>query len=531
MSRSADVPVEPEDAQGEGVPVVATSGLRFSRRASLRRLRVWIVVAGLLGLGGIVGTVLVARSTARADGARSHQAFTQMSTQIVSTLRLAIQHERDLVVSAAAFDLGDPTASSADFDHWISDVHAFGRYPELSGIASIAFVPRSQLNAFEVRARAGGDGTFKISPPGIRPYYCFVTQSESRGATGGAALGADYCASVPQLMASRASGRGLDYAVRVGQLSKAPLLALETPMYRGGGDPATGVQRRSAFVGWIAVVVMPAVLLDSALDGHPDVAVALRSTTGSGVLAFSAGHAGEGAKSMTVGLKDGSTVQISAVVEGSGVFTDHNSRLLLIFGVLLSITLSLLVAVLAAGRWRAMRTVTEKTRQLIEKTEELSFQALHDGLTGLPNRALVIDRAELMLARARRQHTPTATMFVDVDGFKRINDTFGHAAGDEFLRIIAGRLSSVVRETDTVGRLGGDEFVVLLEGETLFAGPELVAERVLAVLRQPFELEDSKGRPQSASVSIGIAVGQRDSADELLRDADLALYQGSLRRL
>jgi len=130
-----------------------------------------------------------------------------------------------------------------------------------------------------------------------------------------------------------------------------------------------------------------------------------------------------------------------------------------------------------------------------------------------------------MLARARRQDTPVATMFIDVDGFKHINDTLGHAAGDEFLRMIASRLSSVVRETDTVGRLGGDEFVVLVEDETLTGGPELVAERFLAVLRQPFELQGSLGRPQSCSVSIGIADGQRLTADELLRDADLAMYQ------
>jgi diguanylate cyclase (GGDEF)-like protein len=130
-----------------------------------------------------------------------------------------------------------------------------------------------------------------------------------------------------------------------------------------------------------------------------------------------------------------------------------------------------------------------------------------------------------MLARARRQEMPVATMFIDVDGFKHINDTFGHAAGDQFLRIIANRLSSVVRETDTVGRLGGDEFVVLVEGETLSAGPELVAERLLTVLRQPFELEGARGRPQTCSVSIGVAVGIRSAADELLRDADLAMYQ------
>ena len=174
---------------------------------------------------------------------------------------------------------------------------------------------------------------------------------------------------------------------------------------------------------------------------------------------------------------------------------------------LLSAVVFLLALVLLTGRSRALR------------------QAMHDGLTRLPNRALVLDRAELMLARARRHDTPIAAMFIDVDAFKHVNDTFGHAAGDQFLQIIANRLSGVVREIDTVGRLGGDEFVVLVEGETMSAGAEIVAERLLAVLREPFELDNGLGRPQTCSASIGVAVGQRSTADELLRDADLALYQ------
>jgi predicted signal transduction protein with EAL and GGDEF domain len=81
----------------------------------------------------------------------------------------------------------------------------------------------------------------------------------------------------------------------------------------------------------------------------------------------------------------------------------------------------------------------------------LSFVALHDGLTGLPNRALVIDRAGQILARARRQHRPVAAFYIDLDGFKRINDTYGHAAGDQLLCVVAARLSGVIRDADTVG--------------------------------------------------------------------------------
>jgi diguanylate cyclase (GGDEF)-like protein/PAS domain S-box-containing protein len=156
--------------------------------------------------------------------------------------------------------------------------------------------------------------------------------------------------------------------------------------------------------------------------------------------------------------------------------------------------------------------------------ERLRHQAFHDALTGLPNRALVLDRAQQMLARARRGSSMVAALFVDLDGFKHVNDNFGHAAGDELLKVVAERLQSVVREQDTVGRLGGDEFVVLLEPGAANVPPQLVTERLLEVLRQPIELE-AGGKVVSVSASIGLATGREGTVDELLRDADFALYE------
>ncbi|MGZ4403330.1 MAG: putative bifunctional diguanylate cyclase/phosphodiesterase [Gaiellaceae bacterium] len=146
-------------------------------------------------------------------------------------------------------------------------------------------------------------------------------------------------------------------------------------------------------------------------------------------------------------------------------------------------------------------------------------------MTGLPNRALVLDRTEQLLARCRRNsEIVIAALFVDIDGFKRINDTYGHAAGDHVLSVIGQRLLQEVREEDTVGRLGGDEFVVLLESTTPETPPTLVASRLIEALRQPIPLTDNE-RSVTMSASIGVAVGQRDSADELLGDADFALYE------
>jgi diguanylate cyclase (GGDEF)-like protein len=129
-----------------------------------------------------------------------------------------------------------------------------------------------------------------------------------------------------------------------------------------------------------------------------------------------------------------------------------------------------------------------------------------------------------MLARSRRDDVPVAALFVDLDGFKEVNDTLGHAAGDQVLKAVAERLLTIMRESDGIGRLGGDEFIVLVHGDTTSDGPECIANRLLEALRLPFDLGDPTVSAVTLTASIGIATGGRTSAAELLRDADIALY-------
>ncbi|MEF2279956.1 EAL domain-containing protein [Deinococcus sp. YIM 134068] len=169
--------------------------------------------------------------------------------------------------------------------------------------------------------------------------------------------------------------------------------------------------------------------------------------------------------------------------------------------------------------------VRERTAELEETSRRLQHDALHDALTGLPNRALFADRLEQALTRARAPHGPGfAVLFLDSDRFKTVNDSLGHPVGDALLVALARRLQAEVRPTDTVARLGGDEFTVLLEP---LADPEdarRVAERIGEALRQPLEVA---GHELTASVSIGIVAGHRDyeSAAAVLRDADIAMYR------
>jgi len=163
--------------------------------------------------------------------------------------------------------------------------------------------------------------------------------------------------------------------------------------------------------------------------------------------------------------------------------------------------------------------------ELSSREKELVFLATHDALTGLPNRTLILDRIEQTLRRSRQNQEPVAALFVDLDNFKAINDSLGHGVGDELLCAVAERLEGVVRETDALGRMGGDEFVVVAEGLSLAAGPELIAERLLEAFGEPFALGEEGETLVHANASIGIATGVRETAEELLRDADIAMYR------
>ncbi len=162
-------------------------------------------------------------------------------------------------------------------------------------------------------------------------------------------------------------------------------------------------------------------------------------------------------------------------------------------------------------------------RDLVRTRGELSYRSLHDDLTGLPNRTLLIDRAGQMLARARRANHQVGVLYIDIDDFKRVTDSLGRRGGDEVLRAVAARLTGTVRGSDTVGRLESDEFVVLVDDSAFEVSPELVTERICDVLRQPIDLGSVYANPVLVTASVGIAVGVSETAEELIGDAAVAV--------
>ena len=181
-----------------------------------------------------------------------------------------------------------------------------------------------------------------------------------------------------------------------------------------------------------------------------------------------------------------------------------------------------------AGAIIALEGIIDEITDRKRFEERLSFLAQYDVLTGLPNRALFYDRLRQAVVRARREQAMVGLMFLDLDRFKQINDTLGHAAGDRVLKVVADRLKGFLREVDTIARLGGDEFTVIIEGVSDPVQLSGVAEKIRSALSEPVDLD---GRDMSVSASIGITLYPRDGEDieQLIKNADIAMYHAKHR--
>jgi diguanylate cyclase (GGDEF)-like protein/PAS domain S-box-containing protein len=179
---------------------------------------------------------------------------------------------------------------------------------------------------------------------------------------------------------------------------------------------------------------------------------------------------------------------------------------------------------LAEANARLQREIAERR----ELEEQLTHQAFHDPLTGLPNRTLFLDRLDLALERARRREGEVAVLFVDLDDFQVVNDSLGHEVGDQVLLAVAERLENYMLAEDMLARFGGDEFAVLLDNVSTPGDASRVAERIGEALREPFVL---RGRERFVTTSVGISLGGRggERPGDLLRNADLAMYQAKAR--
>jgi len=527
----APAPPAPPAPEAQSAPeAAAPASAEAAAPRAISRRAIWAAIAITVAIAGIVASILGARAVARSDAGESEMAFHQDSAAIASTLTLAIQHEEDLALSAGGFFAANPSATQAQFAAWAEGVSALRRYPELQRLALISLVRAPELPAFAARlagrpapaartttspattspATAPSPPALAISPASGHHYYCLTAAEVPRGAVGHVGSAYDYCAGSTALLVSRNTG-----AVHYGSSGHArETLVIFTPVYLGGHTPPNADGRRAASIGWLREAIVPSLVLDRALRGHPGNAITLAHSSGSSAIAFAVGTPMAGAQSRTVALRGGWVLHSFGPAPGPGVFADADAVALLITGIVLSLLAGALIYLLGTRNAPVKATSAAASGPRDD---------LYDPLTGLPNRALMLDRADRMLARASRQSGMlVGALFVDIDWFKDVTDRLGPAAGDQMLRKVGERLEGVIRTHDTVGRLGGDEFVVLVESAARGARLDSLARRIIEALHKPLDIEGF-GPSVSLTASIGVAFGRYNSPEDLLRDARTAL--------
>ena len=500
------------------------------------RLRTFLIGALIVAIG-VAGSVLLASEWRASSLHANRKSFEATVADLSGTLAARLQTKVELTRAMRSIATLEPNAGDTRYVQWYRQLQRGAPTPPDVTAVFIQAVPAAELPAFRAQAEADPTarkalhGSFQIVPSGRRPFYCLTraTVGNPSGKTVYPPL-LDYCAPVlpgigkspyaALIRTERTTGALI--VTPLPGLGVASLVGISEAVYRSGAPLATAPERRAAFRGIIGTSFTGTALLDSLIARHNSLTLALYHRNSGDPLEL-IGRAGAHPRGRSPGyserlsLGEGWLVQVSGTAD-SPLAADAQGAIALVFGLLVTLLVFLLWRVLSRSRQRAWGLVGEKT-------DELEYRALHDPLTDLPNRTLVLDRAEQILARGRRQDVPVTALFVDIDGFKQINDRHGHHAGDEVLRQVGARLKTVLRENDTVGRLGGDEFVMLIDSLGLDAAPELVAERILDVLRQPIRLSESSREPLLVTASIGIATGRPASAEDLMQDADLALYK------
>ncbi len=500
------------------------------------RMRARSVAIGIAIVAtGLAASFLLA-SAWRANALDANRkSFESTAADLSSSLGSKLATNLALTRAVRSIATMEPSAGETRFTQWYRQLHRGAGVPRDVVATLIQPISSAQLAAFREQAeadpafRAVLGGRFQILPPGHRRRYCLTRAIV--GTPGEISLYPglfDYCAPVISTvgrspvasLASLATDTGAFVAKPLPGFGRRSIVAVAAGVYRLGVPLRTLAERRRAFTGSVDTTFDGGALVRSVLGTRSNLRITLEHRNPGGPVEVmnqvgSAHTVGPGVRAKRIALPEGWSVLISGTADRP-IAVDQRAAVALALGTLITVLAYLLYHVLSRSRTRAWGLVGERTG-------ELEYSALHDPLTDLPNRELVLDRAEQILARARRLGVPATALFMDIDDFKQINDRYGHHAGDEVLRRVGARLRSVLRDNDTVGRLGGDEFVMLVDSVGFDATPQLLAERILEVLRQPIALPGQA--LVTVSASIGIATGMPGTAENLMQDADLALYK------
>lgn len=455
--------------------------------------------------------------------------------ETVSRIEQRIQGYEQMLRGVQSLFATTSWRNRAALHDYIEALQLDANFAGIQAIGMVDWVSPKQLKAHLASMQAAGYPDYAIEPVGQRDMYAPVIQREPYIGKNKATPGNDVWVDPVRRMAmekARDSGMPtISGKVKLkvdGAEAAPPGFIMYLPVYGRGLPHDTLLQRRSNLIGWVyASFHMNEFMASLYGENTPGLAVTLHDGTTiseKSLLHRSETNPNDANDTQVIEANEymvvaGHTWVLSLRTQKT--FSDRYGRNatteIATAGCILSLLLAWLAWLLIHGRARALRFASKMT-------EEIRQMAQHDLLTGLPNRSLFNDRLGQELARAQRHRDSFALLFVDLDKFKLINDTFGHAGGDQALKWVANQLRANVRASDTVGRIGGDEFVVLLAQLSHSDTVIEVAEKLRSTLKQAIMLN---GREMLVSCSIGFAVYPQDGIDAvaLMKQADDAMYR------
>jgi diguanylate cyclase (GGDEF)-like protein len=484
----------------------------------------------------------------RAQQRHAGQLMDQYADEVSRAVVGEADRYRDTLSDVAASVGAQSDFTAADFTAITSKLSR-QRLPGAVGVAFAVSAGDGRTAAVQASWRAHGAPRLTLAAHGPADEHLFVIFNRSLDSIT-AVPGRDLSQSsqaADALRISRATGQvtaSLTYVLIKDRALPAAeqqmSFVLAAPVYGGLGNPDAG-----RFRGWVVMGMRGGDFIEETLQSQSRDAVTVVLTDLSAGASTTVARPRTGVPARAGRLSRERTIMVGQrrwqlTLEPTGTLMAAADRrmpaLILGIAVLITLLVAAVTAVLAGSRNRAMNKVDQATAalrddirrreatevQLRERENELRHLALHDPLTGLANRTLFQERVEHAIATHSRGDATLAVLFVDLDGFKQINDNRGHGAGDSVLAEVAARLQDCVRGGDTVGRFGGDEFAVLAEHVAGVDDVTIVADRIVRALQRPFDVD---GRPCHITASAGVAVyAPGTDANAIIRRADEAMY-------